>query len=353
MEFANYHPRMLPYLVEQCVFGAQPFVLYDVGCAGGIDPLWRLFGDQLAGVGFDPQQSEVERLRKNEINPNIAYVATLIGLDDQHEFHQRRRQLDNNFYHYFNAFERTSAAAMWRRGTRQQSNVLKENLTPAKVAISDYARVHANGHVDFIKIDTDGYDLEAALSAVDIIRSCGVLGFMIETPFTGAYQDTENSFHNIDRLMRRNGFIPYAMAHRQYSRAALPARFLLGIPAQTVSGPVLWADTVYLRDGASSQYVAVWGEELEPLTVLKLACVYELFGVPDCAAELLIAHRTRLTQTADVDRLLDLLTPPLDGMQLSYAQFVEKFSSDPTSFYPRSLVKVTDGLLRRLKRALS
>jgi hypothetical protein len=352
MEFANYHPRMLRHLVEQCAFGVQPFVLFDVGCAGGIDPLWRRFGDQLAGVGFDPQQSEIERLRQSETNPRITYVATFIGLQDQHAFHQRRRQHRDNFYHYFNAFERTSAAAVWRNGTRQQSNVLEENLTAAKIGISDYAHAHAVGHVDFIKIDTDGHDLEAALSAENIIKPFGVLGFMIETPFTGAYEDTENSFHNIDRLMRRNGMVPYAIALRQYSRAALPARFLLDIPAQTVSGQVLWADTVYLRDGASPQYVEFWGEQLEPIAVLKLACLYELFGLPDCAAELLVVNRNRIAQIANADRLLDLLVPQFEGTQPNYQQYVEKFRSEPNSFYPQRMSDVAGGLFRRLKRAV-
>jgi hypothetical protein len=267
-------------------------------------------------------------------------------------FHQRKRQLGSNFYHYFNAFERTSAAAVWRSGVRQQSNVLEENLTPAKIGISDYVHGHAAGHVDFIKIDTDGHDLEAALSAEDIIKPCGVLGFMIETPFTGGHEETENSFHNIDRLMRRNGMMPYAIALRQYSREALPARFLLDIPAQTISGQVLWADTVYLRDGASPQYASFWGEELHPIAVLKLACLYELFGVSDCAAELLVVHHNRIAQIVDVDRLLGFLVPQSDGKQLSYQEYIEKFRSEPDAFYSRTLTNVASGLLGRLLRAV-
>jgi Methyltransferase FkbM domain len=335
MDLANYNPRMLNYLIEQSVFATEPFVLYDVGCAGGIDSLWRLFGDQLAGVGFDPRQDEIQRLCQKEKNPNIAYVATMIGLDDKHEFHQHGRQLGNNFYEYFHFFERTSAAAAARSGAQEQGTVLEERLTSVKISISDYARTSAAKYVDFIKIDTDGHDLEAALSAEDMIKPCGVLGFMIETPFTGAYHDTENSFHNIDRLMRRSGFMPYTFALRRYSRAALPARFVYNLAAQTVTGQVRWADTIYLRDGASSQYVAFWGKQLEPTAALKLACLYELFGIPDCAAELLIIHRACITQVADVDRLLDLLTPSVDGVQLNYAQFIQKFTADPAFFFPR------------------
>ena len=163
---------------------------------------------------------------------------------------------------------------------------------------------------------------------------CGVLGFMIETPFTGSHEDTANSFHNIDRFMRQQGFLPYVMGLRHYSRAALPAKFLYDIPAQTTSGQLIWADTVYLRDGASPQYIHVWGEELDPIAVLKLAALYELFGLPDCAAELIVVHRDRVGTIIDPDQLLDMLTPPLDGEKLSYRDYVEVFKSNPRRFFP-------------------
>jgi hypothetical protein len=337
MEFANYNPPMLRSLVAQRVFAGQPFVIFDVGCAGGIDSLWRVFGDQLAGVGFDPQESEIARLRNSESNPNITYTATFVGLGNEHDFHQRKRESerDSQAAEYFDALSRSSAAALWRRNVAPQSNVIGENLTTSKVGISEYARLTSTSHIDFIKIDTDGYDLEVALSASEIIRRCGVLGFMIETPFTGSHHDTANSFHNIDRFMRQHGFLPYTMGLRHYARAALPAKFLYDIPAQTTSGQLIWADTIYLRDGASPQYTQVWGEELEPIAVLKLAALYELFGLPDCAAELIGAHRERIGKMADPDRLLDLLTPPFDGEKMSYESYVDIFKSNPNRFFPK------------------
>jgi Methyltransferase FkbM domain len=350
MDFANYQPPMLRFLVARRAFAREPFFLVDVGCAGGIDSLWRIFGDQLAGVGFDPQQSEVARLRADESNPNIEYVAALIGLGDEHEFHRRRRQGQSPKASLLHAYERSSAAALKAAAIPAQSNVLNENMTEVKMAISDYVRKRGVGRIDFIKIDTDGADFEAALSAADIIRPCGVLGFLVETPFSGSHQDTENSFHNIDRFMRQQGFMPYTMALRHYSRAALPAQFVYDIPAQTRSGQLTWADTVFLRDGASPECDKVWGgEALGAVALLKLAALYELFGVPDCAAELIVAHPERIGAIVDPDKLLDLLTPPLDGERLPYRDYIAVFRSDPRRFFP-GLVS-TKHMARRLAAA--
>ena len=334
MEFSNYQPRMLPYLVKQRVFETQPFFLFDVGCAGGIDPLWRLFGNQFSGVGIDPQQNEVERLRQNERNPNVEYVAALIGLSDNHEFNIRKQTRTRGSDRYFDPLQRSSAAARWNMVSNSQSNVIGQAPTKRKFSVTECAKQNGINRIDFIKIDTDGFDLEAAISASDIIRPCNVLGFMIESPFTGSHEDTTNSFHNIDRFMREQGFMLYVLAQRNYSRAALPAPFIYNIPAQTVSGQLHWADAVYLRDGASPEYNSIWGQDLSAVSLLKLAALYELFRLPDCAAELAVTHRDRIAKLVDPETVLDLLTPPLNGKQLSYDEYLAVFRDRPEQFFP-------------------
>jgi hypothetical protein len=355
-------PALLPFLVEQCVFGTQPFTLFDIGCAGGIDPLWRVFGDQYSAVGFDPQQDEIERLNRKENNPKVKYIPAFIGLPDNDEFNLRKRENVVNTDGYFDPLQRSSAAARWNAGAAPQSNVIGEALTPTRIGISEYAKSNDIRAIDFIKIDTDGSDLEAAISASEIIRSCKVLGFMIESPFSGSPADTANSFHNIDRFMRRHGFMLYALAQRSYSRAALPAPFTYDIPAQTISGQPHWADAVYLRDGAAAQYREIWNEELSSIALLKLAALYELFRVPDCAVELILMHRDRIAAVVDPDKLLDCLTPPFNGEQLSYRDYIAVFRDSPEQFfpskraaYPSRQVKtkeVIGGLFHRLKRSL-
>jgi len=69
-----------------------------------------------------------------------------------------------------------------------------------KVSLSDFASENGLDSIDFIKIDTDGTDLEVAISAESTFSQCGVLGFMIETNFVGSYSDHSNTMYNIDAL---------------------------------------------------------------------------------------------------------------------------------------------------------
>lgn len=323
---------MLQELVERSVFADQPFMLVDVGCGLGLDPVWRAFGNDLHAHAFDPQIDEIERLRDAETNPNVHYHAALVGLPEP------RRVTDDE--HEFNPFARTStAAALARASTARDTPYYETNdwqaeqLTSTRIGLADFLRDAGVSSVDFVKTDTDGGDLEVLESFESMIGPAGVLGFMVETPYTGAPLDGVHTFHNVDRLLKRQGFLLASMSVNRYSRAALPAPFAYSILAQTEWGQPLWGDLIYLRDAAQPDNRR-YGE-LSRVKLLKLAALFELFRLPDCAAELLLVHRDTLSALVDVDALLDLLTPTLHGEQLSYREYVAAFEADPTRFYPQ------------------
>jgi hypothetical protein len=67
--------------------------------------------------------------------------------------------------------------------------------------------------------------------------------------------------------------------------------------------------------------------------LIKLACLYEIYGVPDCSAQILAQL---LEQTGDrfFSTLLDELVSHYRGSRLSYSRFLEYFDADPKRFFP-------------------
>ena len=360
MDNANYSPPMLKAVVASGALDRDPFMLVDVGCGLGLDPAWRLFGKALHGHGFDPQVEECRRLARQEKNPNVHYHAVFVGLPDGDPFLRRRREraADETYYE---PFSRTSTQAALTRAATIGGMAFQETndwggreLTPEKVGLADFLCDQGVGNVDFVKVDTDGGDLEVLLSFEEAIEASGVLGFMVETPFTGSDSDTANTFHNVDRLLKRHGFLLCTLTVNRYSRAALPAPFAYSMLAQTTWGPAMWGDLVYLRDGVHPEHVRFG--ELSAAKLLKLACLYELFQAPDCAAEILVTRRDRLSPLVDVDGMLDLLTPPLDGKPVRYREYVAAFEQDPARFYPPSpglLGRQSPGLPGRVLNAIA
>lgn len=350
MDNVNYNSKMLAFVAKQRLLARDPFTLFDIGCGLGIDPVWRFFWDDLVAYGFDPQEDECARLQAREKSGNIHYHASFVGLPPSDPFHQRRPASGRTGGTYFDP------GAQFGRGSSYAANLRKQaatavaptsslesteqwserRLSTQKVAIDEFAEHHQIGCIDFVKIDTDGRDLEAAASCGDAIRRTNILGFMIECCFAGSDDPTENSFYNVDAFMRGHGFVLYALTANRYSRAALPAPFLYPALYQTVSGQPIWGDMIYLRDGASKDYRTVWGDDLSVTKLLKLACLYELFQLTDCAAELVLAHQDRIRQMVDPTVLLNLLTPRLRNQDRSYSEYLQLFEDHPDAFFPES-----------------
>jgi hypothetical protein len=166
-----------------------------------------------------------------------------------------------------------------------------------------------------------------------LLSEARVLGIAIESQFHGLVHEESNTFRNIDRLLTSLGFSLFDLEVHRYSRAALPRPFVYSIPAQTRQGQVLWADALYLRDLGGEQH-ATLAREFPPEKILKLACLFEIFGLQDCAAELLLKYQPLVAHLIDVDACLDMLASEVNGTKISYSQYISGFEQNVESFYP-------------------
>jgi hypothetical protein len=331
------------YLVSKNVFHDHPFTLIDIGCSGGIAMYWRVFGKYLCAYGVDPMIDEIKRLQVAETNPKVNYWAGYIGLSAKHPLMQRRGTRGPMGNSPWDRLSTTWALELLSKTTDDDRTKVNLNRWPEtkladksrRMGVGEFVTKNKISSVDFIKIDIDGEDFFALHSCEDIINSRQVLGFMLEVNFYGEACETDHTFHNTDRFMRQHGFELFDLSVRRYSRKALPAPFTLSVPAQTKWGAPAYGDALYVRDVAGEiEHRPPYPMSTDKL--LKLVTIYEIFGLPDCAAEVLTVWREQLSHTVEVARLLDLLTPDVDGRRLSYQEYIESFSKDVTKFYPRN-----------------
>jgi len=340
--FSGTFSQLTRFLVEEKVLEREPFALLDVGCSGGISPFWRVFEPSFSAVGVDPLVHECERLNADEINPNVWYRAAFLGLPDDHPFIQKR---GNKGPWSGNPWDRLSASAavdILNPRTREKDKLPILNDwqgsglidSETRVEVDQFVKEEKLENLDFIKIDVDGNDLDVILSAEGIAQKAPILGFTVEVNFFGSTADTDHTFHNTDRLMRQLGFDLFGLSTNQYSVAALPARFERKGPGKTVFGRPYQGDAVYLRDPmAAGTSGAAQSPTLTPHKLLKLACLFECFGLPDHAAELIQGHKQILHSLCEPTDLLNILTKEVDASVGSYSEYIEKFKTDPTAFY--------------------
>lgn len=334
----NSNPQMIPHVLEGRLWGDRDFFLVDVGASGGIEHHWRVFAPRLMAIGFDPLLAEVARLNEQEQDSKIRYEASFVTCRNFDQLFPPSLRTDRIASRNNDPFPRVSAVRaqelLRMNYAEQMFNAGAPTVyTDRRIVLDDFFPADQHGSVDFIKIDTDGHDIEVVLGADALTRNGGGLGFAIEAQFHGASGEHANTFANIDRFMRTHGFSLFDIDVYRYSRAALPATFVYDIPAQTLTGQVLWGEAIYFRDLGNPDYERMWPEYLiTKERVIKLACLFELFGVPDCAAELLNQRRPLVGDRCDA--LLDRLAVPGADRSGAYAEYIRAFESDPTAWYP-------------------
>jgi hypothetical protein len=361
----------------------EQFKLVDVGCAGGVAPGWRQFGDRLAAIGFDANLDEIETLRAREPNANIRYVPGYLTLPEGHPLreHLGRRYSDQAYWHLWVdkrlSYDRTQEVRAARAEGREpvgidayfHDHVLARDWNPfplsgfdldyqrafetvdatpeqAAEAVRDgppdreiYLPAYLKGagfeDADFLKIDVDGPDFDVLRSANSMMEKPGLLGVAVEVSFYGSHDANDNTFHNVDRLMRQKGFDLFGLSVRKYASAALPIRYWDVHPSMTVEGRPVQGDAIYIRDLSSrarrAEAAAVSDDKLA-----KAAALFSLFTLQDQAAELLIVHRERLSRMMDVEHALDLLAveiQPYEQAVLNFRQYEAAFAADDERFY--------------------
>jgi hypothetical protein len=332
MEGLVSHTPMTDVLRERGVFDRHPFVLIDVGCAGGIAEPWRAFGRSLIAHGYDPDVGACEEAQAREPFPHVHYHARFVGLPESHPFVKRRRadaaRLPNT-----NIWGRVTAGHLAGR-THAASAAETSSADPASIlGVDEIVRGERLPTVDFLKVDVDGPDQEVLESAREVLAERQVLGVAVEVNWFGSGNPSEPTFHNTDVLMRRQGYALFGVTVRRYSRTDLPAPFVRELYAETSFGQPYQGDAIYVRDLAAPDQQDL-ADPYPAEKLVKLACVYELIGLPDCAAEVLNRFQPRLAAFGDTEALLDALTPPLLGEKLTYRQYISKFEEEPHLFLP-------------------
>jgi Methyltransferase FkbM domain len=339
---ANYVP-VIGYLSEAPLL--NEFMLIDIGCSGGIDSVWRGFGPRLRALAIDPNVAEIERLQSSETYPGVQYLAAFAGLPADHPFSLRKAGRD------------TLERSPWPRLSvvkslelmKSQRQMLPPELGKAVLApetkLSDevivvpaYLRDNRIHSVDFLKIDVDGIDFEILNSFDLALETLGVLGVGIEVNYFGSAADTDQTFHNVDRFMKARGFEFFGTTVRRYSLASLPAPYVSNFPAESEFGRPFQGDALYVRDLGRDEHDEFAARS--PLAkLLNLICIFAAFNLPDCAADIALRFRDRLSDSCDVERILDLLAAQAQGPienPLTYREYLRRFESHDPMFFPQS-----------------
>lgn len=274
------------------LFADDPLILVDVGARFGLHARWAAFGASLKAYCFEPDAAECERLNA-VAHPGVTYIPkALSGRTGKATLYKTKFKESTGLYRSNDKF--------FARLLNSDNAVLHETVEIDVTTLEEARAEHGIPNHDFLKLDVEGAEL-------DIMRGAhlgGTFGLYTEFRF---HREINGSppFSEVDQFLTNRGFMLYAMLTGRQSRKALPyqgprlvadngRRFFAG----TYGGQVMDGDALYFRDPLKVK--------LTRTQILRAACLFEVFELNDCAAELLIEREKEAE--IDVVRCLDLLS---------------------------------------------
>lgn len=333
-----------PALVARSL-ATEKFRLLDIGCSGGLDPVWRSFEPRLQAIGIDASVTECNRLAGLEHNPDIAYVPGFVAPAPERKIDLAAGPAAPLIMEMRDrmSFMRTREIREARLKQASTVELLRNNAwemtglaDPARPLVAPSLLAERGWtDLDYLKLDVDGADFEILQSFAGRFDSLRIIAVQMEVNFVGTDRPDEHTFHNTDRFMRAQGFDLFRLDVRNFSSRALPARYIWPTPAETVSGRPFQGEAYYTRDVLASHRKAM-ADTLGIEKLAKIAAVLSAWDVPDAAAELLLARRESLGKLVDIDAALDLLAAQTQAQRarpLAYRDYMATFEADRASFY--------------------
>lgn len=250
----NPEPRFTQAVVRENLL-SSPFVLVDVGVNGGIAPRWRHLGPCLQVHGFDPLEEVIAPLRGD----GHTYYAMALGNEEG----QREIFVSADTY----------SSSLYSQGTTPYISRAAACVGSRFVPIRRLDSLMAEGKIlraDCLKVDTEGFEpevfkgagrlLETAL-AVDVETNFNTSPILQQTHFWGVYENLLPAFTLQD------------MAFNRVPRS----RFVNAGGTETVARPATF-NILFAREPRNAD------------EALRLAVIFELYGMLDTAYDLAVSH---------------------------------------------------------------
>ncbi|MBW2617533.1 MAG: FkbM family methyltransferase [Deltaproteobacteria bacterium] len=222
--------KIRPLALDPGLIGDDPVVVIDVGASGGLQDHWRRLPPAgLRAILFEPDPRAMEELK---VRSGGRVQVVNLGLSDapgRLSLHLCRRQQVSSAY-------RPNRSFLDRFPDSARFDLFE--TTEVEVDALDGWLVRNPTEVDFIKIDTEGYELSILKGAQKTLTA--TIGLLVEVSFAPLRQG-QPLFSEVDEFVTRQGFDLFALAPKSWTRKEAAGRNL------DSPGQLVFADALYFR----------------------------------------------------------------------------------------------------------
>jgi FkbM family methyltransferase len=262
----------------------QDLVVVDVGCRWGFADFWQQLSPRLVLYGFDPDPGECERLRGlYKDRPNVHVVP--LGLADtsgERTLYMTREMACSSLYRPDPAL----TGSIPELACASETGTSKIQVT----TLDEWSASNAVSNIDFMKLDTQGAELDVLRGGQRALASVSALE--VEVEFNPIYIN-QPLFGDVDKFLRGKGFVLWklsTMAHYSRADVALEPEGQNSnyydsqvVSHAVLSGQLYWGHAYYVRkEIALSSASRHWQQSLRD------AILMEVLGFHGLAKQLLI-----------------------------------------------------------------
>lgn len=328
----NHNPQTVAVIGNWLHRNQEKMIIVDIGARGG-QAEWQPLAPISLFVGFEPDEAECQRMNQSAPNMRIFPVA-LDAASGSRPFHVAHSPYCSGF--------RPVQEDYYRRFAFYECHIIDQVTLPA-TSFDEWAVQQAFSRFDFIKVDTEGSEIDVLRGAQASLQARKCLGVLSEVWFepdikvgSGYGISAQESF------MREQGFRLFDIQVYRWPRSTMPVgpmRFSLeadgkiypqpGAQPYAASnnpwGQIMSGNLLFFRDPVADRMHdpvaagAFWDEE----TLLRLIVLLDLYHYPDVALDILDCYADRFDPVFLGELVMALLPLEFQGarINLNYSEY--------------------------------
>lgn len=299
----------------------SPITLVDVGASGGVHKRWNPYKAVLKSILFEPDTEEYKKLIANNLENTLVINSALAEKSKMVDFNICKWQQVSSIY-----APNHSVLDRYEDSNRFE---IDRTITIEADSIDNLLQKENVEEIDFIKIDTQGSELDILKGATKYFES--LIGIEVEVEFIELYQK-QPLFSEVNKFIESKGFSLIDLRKCYWKRK--------GKNSDNRKGQLIYADALYLKEPENIVNL----NNIDQEKIIKSIYIYLAYGYHDLALSLLsLSEKNDLLSEDLLQSIRELLNqhereyvlPNFKGKQrikdLIYS-FGDKFSTQAFSF---------------------
>ena len=188
------------------IFSSEPCVVVDVGARGGFDLMKKLHG-WMRVFAIEPEHNAVNDLKSSghRFHERNVYGIALGQEEGKRQLYITKHAsmsslLEPDFGEFRRGFGGMKNSGNWMDGMKVEQTV-EVNCT----TLQSFAEKEVRSYIDFLKLDTQGTELEILKSGAELLKSGKIGVVCTEVALAGLYKN-QCSFSEVDLFLRECGY---------------------------------------------------------------------------------------------------------------------------------------------------